>query len=68
MSTIRILLGSYRNQPVVNEVFTLVKGFQTGKKGSYVTVKNDGQFPGRSAEIKILVDAIDNIEFLCTTD
>jgi replicative DNA helicase len=29
-----------------------------------VTVKNDGQFPGRSAEIKILVDAIDNIEFL----
>jgi hypothetical protein len=64
MSTIRILSGSYRNEAVKGEVFTLVKGFQTGKKGSYVTVKNDGQFPGRSAEIKILVDTIDNIEFL----
>ena len=64
MSTIRILSGSYRNESVIDEVFTLVKGFQTGKKGSYVTVKNDGQFPGRSAEIKILVDTIDNIQFL----
>ena len=64
MSTIRILSGSYRNEAVKGEVFTLVKGFQTGKKGSYVTVKNDGQFPGRSAEIKVLVDTIDNIEFL----
>ena len=64
MSTIRILSGSYRNEAVQGEVFTLVKGFQTGKKGSYVTVKNDGQFPGRSAEIKILVATIDNIEFL----
>ena len=64
MSTIRILSGSYRNEAVQGEVFTLVKGFQTGKKGSYVTVKNDGQFPGRSDEIKILVDTIDSIEFL----
>jgi hypothetical protein len=32
MSTIRILSGSYRNQHVVDEVFTLVKGFQTGKR------------------------------------
>lgn len=64
MSTIRILSGSYRNEAVTNEVFTLVKGFQTSKKGSYVTVKNDGQFPGRSDEVKVLVDTIDNIEFL----
>jgi len=64
MSTVRILSGSYRNEAVTGEVFTLVKGFQTGKKGSYVTVKNDGQFPGRSNEIKILVNTIDNIEFL----
>jgi hypothetical protein len=64
MSTVRILSGSYRNEAVKGEVFTLVKGFQTSKKGSYVTVKNDGQFPGRSAEIKILVATIDNIEFL----
>lgn len=64
MSTIRILSGSYRNQAVRNEVFTLVKGFQTGKKGNYVTVKNDGQFPGYGDEVKVKVDAMTSIEFL----
>jgi hypothetical protein len=64
MSTIRILLGSYRNQPVVNEVFTLVKGFQTGKKGNYVTVKNEGQFAIAIDEVKVKVDTIEDIEFM----
>ncbi len=64
MSTIRILSGSYRNQPVRNEVFTLVKGFQSGKKGNYVTVKNDGQFPGYGDEVKVKVDNMQAIEFL----
>lgn len=64
MSTIRILSGSYRNQPVVNEVFTLVKGFQTGKKGSYVTVKNEGQFSIAIDEVKVKVDAIEDIQYL----
>jgi len=64
MSTVRILSGSYRNQPVRNEVFTLVKGFQTGKKGNYVTVKNDGQFPGYGDEVKVKVESMNAIEFL----
>jgi hypothetical protein len=64
MSTIRILSGSYRNQPVRNEVFTLVKGYQTGKKGNYVTVKNDGQFPGYGDEVKVKVDNMQAIQFL----
>jgi hypothetical protein len=64
MSTIRILSGSYRKQPVYNTEFTLVKGFQTGKKGSYVTVKNDGQFAINIPEVKVLVDNINQIEFL----
>ena len=64
MSTIRILSGSYRKQAVVNTEFTLVKGFQTGKKGSYVTVKNDGQFAINIPEVKVLVDDINDIEFL----
>lgn len=64
MSTIRILSGSYRNQAVRNEVFTLVKGFQTGKKGNYVTVKNAGQFPGYGDEVKVKVDGMSDIEFL----
>ena len=64
MSTIRILSGSYRKQAVINTEFTLVKGFQTGKKGSYVTVKNDGQFAINIPEVKVLVDDINQIEFL----
>jgi hypothetical protein len=64
MSTIRILSGSYRNQRVVDEVFTLVKGFQTGKKGSYVTVKNEGQFAIAIAEVKVKVDSIEDIQFM----
>jgi len=64
MSTIRILSGSYRNQPVAGEVFTLVKGFQTGKKGSFVTVKNDGQFAIAIDEVKVKVDSIEDIQFL----
>ena len=64
MSTIRILSGSYRKQPVVNTEFTLVKGFQTGAKGGYVTVKNDGQFAINIPEVKVLVDNINDIEFL----
>ena len=64
MSTIRILSGSYRKQSVVNTEFTLVKGFQTGAKGGYVTVKNDGQFAINIPEVKVLVDGIENIQFL----
>ena len=55
MPTINIKLGEYRNQPVINRQFKLVKGFQIGKKGSYVTVKNEGHFPVAIDDIKIKV-------------
>lgn len=64
MSTVRILSGSYRNQPVTGDVFTLVKGYQLGSKGGFITVKNEGQFPGRPDEIRVNVDKQDSIEFL----
>ena len=64
MSTIRILAGSYRNQPVIGQTFTLVKGFQTGKKGNYVTVKNQGQFNISIPEVKVKIDSISDIEFI----
>jgi len=65
MSTICIKFGEYRNTPVVNKTFTLVKGYQTGAKGGYVTVKNEGQFPKVSIEnVKVKVSGIENIEFI----
>ena len=64
MSTIRIFSGSYRNNPVSNEVFTLVKGYQVGKKGGFVTVKNDGQFAMGGPQVRVNVESIEAIEFL----
>lgn len=63
-SIVRINSGSYRNNPVTGDVFTLVKGYQLGAKGGFVTVKNEGQFPGRPDEIRVQVDNKECIEFL----
>ena len=64
-ATIRISKGEYRNMPVINKTFTLVKGYQTGAKGGFVTVKNDGHFPNVSIEnVKVKVDNINKIKFL----
>jgi hypothetical protein len=65
MSTICIKFGEYRNTPVVNKTFTLVKGYQTGAKGGYVTVKNEGHFPKVNIEnVKVKVNGIEDIEFV----
>lgn len=64
MSSIRVLSGSYRNAPVVNQVFSLIKGYQTGKKGGFVTVKNEGQFDVSNEKVRVNVDNIDSIEYV----
>jgi hypothetical protein len=64
MSVIRVVSGSYRNEPIKGEIFTLVKGYQLGAKGGYVTVKNDGQFPGRPDEVRVNVDNQESIQFM----
>jgi hypothetical protein len=63
MSTILVKFGEYRNKPVVNQSFTLVKGYQTGKKGNYVTVKNEGQFDIAIDVVKVKVNSINDIQF-----
>lgn len=64
MSRILVKRGEYRGTPVKDTSFDLVKGFHTGKKGSYVTVRNDGHFAIDIAAIKIKVNHISDIEFL----
>ena len=64
MSVIKIKNGSYRNIPVQNISFTLVKGFQTGAKGSYVTVVSDGYFGPEFNVVRVKVDSIEDIEFV----
>jgi hypothetical protein len=56
-------LGEYRNQKVVNTEFTLVKGYQEGKKGNYITVKNEGQFPIAIDVVKVKVNNIHDVDF-----
>lgn len=64
MSVILIKRGTYRNIPVINTTFKLVKGYQVGAKGAYVTVKNEGHFPIAIDAVKIKVDNIDSFEYV----
>jgi hypothetical protein len=64
LSTVIIKNGVYRNIPVQNVAFTLVKGFQTGAKGGYVTVNADGYFgPDLPEVVRINVNGIEDIDF-----
>ena len=64
MSTVIVKNGTYRNQPVNNVAFSLVKGYQTGAKGGYVTVNADGYFgPDLPEVVRINVNSIEDINF-----
>jgi len=63
MSTIRVINGNYRGTPVIDTVFELVSGFQTGARGGYVTVKNNGIFPKCPETIRVRVEDISDIEY-----
>jgi hypothetical protein len=65
LSTVKIINGTYRNQPVNNMIFNLVKGFQTGARGGYVTVNADGYFgPDLPEVVRINVNTIEDVEFV----
>lgn len=63
MSSVRIVRGEYRNKVISNQLFALVSGFQTGAKGNYVTVRNDGTFPNCPETIRVRVDSIEDVEY-----
>ena len=64
MSAIRVISGEYRNNPVKNATFNLVKGFQTGAKGGFVTVKSAGYFGPEFDVVRIKVNNIKDIEYV----
>lgn len=64
MTRILVKRGEYRNNPVVDTTFRLVKGFHTGKLGNYVTVINDGNFEVDIDRVKIKVRHINDIEYI----
>jgi hypothetical protein len=66
MSIVLVKSGSYRGMPVINTQFKLVRGFQTGKKGNYITVRNDGVFSDYAGidTVKIKVEDQHDFEFV----
>jgi hypothetical protein len=64
MSVVRIFKGSYRGSTVVDTEFKLVKGFQSGKKGNYITVRNEGQFDIAIDTVKVKVESMSDFEFV----
>ena len=63
MRSVRIVRGEYRNTVISNQIFELVKGYQVGAKGGFVTVKNDGIFPNCADTIRVRVDGIEDVEY-----
>jgi hypothetical protein len=63
MSTITIRNGTYRNIPVKNASFLLVKDFTVGTKGGYVTVKSEGYFGPEHDVVRVKVNGIEELEF-----
>ncbi len=64
MSVVLVKSGSYRGIPVIDTQFKLVKGFQTGKKGNFITVENANMFPNQSHLIRIKVEDQHDFEFV----
>ena len=63
MTQVLIKNGVYRNRAVSDVVFNLVKGYQTGAKGGYVTVESDGYFGPEFDVVRVRVDGISDIEY-----
>ena len=64
MSTVLIRNGVYRNYTVANETFELVKGYQLGSKGGFVTVKSAGRFGPEFDVVRIKIAGIEEIEYV----
>lgn len=63
MNQVKIVSGEYHSKPV-SGIFNLVKPYKPGKWGGFVTVKNDGQFPGGSDTPRIRVKTKADFEYV----
>ena len=63
---VKIKNGTYRNQSITNEVFPLVKQYQLGSKGGFITVDGTGRF-GKD-KIRVSVATPQEYEFVDATE
>ena len=60
---ITIKNGTYRNFNVNNQTFQLVADFKESANGNgYVTVKNNGTFPGMPDDVRVKVESMQDVE------
>lgn len=65
---IRVKYGSYRNEEIRNEVFPMLKQYQHGAKGGFVTVDGSHKFGPEKTKIRITVNHISDYEFVDEDD
>jgi hypothetical protein len=61
-ATVRVVKGSYRNNPIENTVFPLIKPLTSGKKGMFVTVDASELLGPEKQSIRVLVDSEKDVE------
>ena len=60
----RITNGKYRNAPIQDAVFPVVKPLNIGKKGLFITVDASEMLGPDKSAIRVLVDAPEQIEYI----
>lgn len=65
---VKISNGSYRNIEVHNVVFPLVKQFQLGAKGGFITVDGTNKFGAGAEKIRVKVASPMQLEFVGATE
>lgn len=66
MTQVRIIRGEYHGKPLTG-TFNLVKPYQSGKRGGFVTILNDGNLDGRGQlgkPCRVLVNTSGDFEYL----
>ena len=63
---VKIKNGTYRNQTITDEVFPLVKQFQLGSKGGFITVDGTGRF-GKD-KIRVTIQTPTDYELVDATE
>ena len=63
---IKIKQGSYRNAPIYDTVFPLIKPMKVGKKGMFVTVDASNILGTDKAAIRVLIENIEDVEYVGT--
>jgi hypothetical protein len=63
-AVVNIKHGFYCKTPIKNQTFKVVKDYNLGKKGNYITVMNEGQVDVDRPVIKIRVDNRNSFEYV----